>query len=292
MFLPMTEERQMIWSCRGRDVVCGPRTLIMGILNVTPDSFSDGGRFLVLENAVARGLQMVEEGADIIDIGGESTRPGAKPVQTPEEIARTIPVIKKLREKTSALISIDTQKADVARTALAAGANIINDVSALADPGMAAVAAETGAGLVLMHMLGTPETMQNDPRYDDVVSSVWNFLEERMAFAVERGVALEQVVIDPGIGFGKTDEHNLALLKGIPQLASAGRPVLVGASRKSFIGRMTGGGSDDRLAGSLGVAAFAVLRGAHILRVHDVKESCDAVRLVDTLRTNELAAQH
>jgi dihydropteroate synthase len=292
MFLPMTEERQMIWSCRGRDVVCGPRTLIMGILNVTPDSFSDGGRFLALENAVARGLQMVEEGADIIDIGGESTRPGAKPVQTPEEIARTIPVIKKLREKTSALISIDTQKADVARTALAAGANIINDVSALADPGMAAVAAETGAGLVLMHMLGTPETMQNDPRYDDVVSSVWNFLEERMAFAVERGVALEQVVIDPGIGFGKTDEHNLALLKGIPQLASAGRPVLVGASRKSFIGRMTGGGSDDRLAGSLGVAAFAVLRGAHILRVHDVKESCDAVRLVDTLRTNELAAQH
>ena len=292
MVFPMTGGRQIIWNCRGREVVCGPRTLIMGILNVTPDSFSDGGKFQSLEKAVARGFQMVEEGADIIDIGGESTRPGAKPVQPLEEIARTVPVIKKLREKTGALISIDTQKAEVARAAIAAGADIINDVSALADPGMAAVAAETGAGLVLMHMLGTPETMQNNPRYDDVVSNVWNFLEERMAFAVGRGIAPEQIALDPGIGFGKTDEHNLALLKGIPQLAAAGRPVLVGVSRKSFIGRITGGGTDGRLAGSLAVAAFAVLRGAHILRVHDVKESCDAARLVDTLRAYELAAQH
>ena len=292
MVFPMTGGRQIIWNCRGREVVCGPRTLIMGILNVTPDSFSDGGKFQTLEKAVARGLQMVEEGADIIDIGGESTRPGAKPVQALEEIARTVPVIKKLREKTGALISIDTRKAEVARAALAAGADIINDISALADPGMAAVAAETGAGLVLMHMLGTPETMQNNPRYDNVVSNVWNFLEERMAFAVARGVAPEQIVLDPGIGFGKTDEHNLTLLKGIPQLAASGRPVLIGASRKSFIGRITGGGPDERLTGSLAIAAFAVLRGAHILRVHDVKESCDAVRLVDTLRTNELAAQH
>jgi len=264
----------------------------MGILNVTPDSFSDGGKFLALEKAVAHGLQMVEEGADIIDIGGESTRPGAKPAQASEEIARTVPVIKKLREKTGTLISIDTQKAEVARAALTAGADIINDISALADPGMAAVAAETGAGLVLMHMQGTPETMQNNPRYDDVVSNVWNFLEERMNFAVARGVAPEQIALDPGLGFGKTDEHNLALLKGIPQLAAAGRPVLVGASRKSFIGRILGGGTDERLAGSLAIAAFAVLRGAHILRVHDVKESCDAARLVDTLQTNELAAQH
>jgi dihydropteroate synthase len=201
-------------------------------------------------------------------------------------------VIKKLREKTDALISIDTRKAAVARAAVAAGADIINDVSALADSGMAAVAAESGAGLVLMHMLGTPETMQNNPRYDDVVSDVWSFLEERMNFAVARGVAPEQIALDPGIGFGKTDEHNLALLKGIPQLAASGRPVLIGASRKSFIGRITGGGPDDRLAGSLAIAGFAVLRGAHILRVHDVKESCDAARLVDTLRTNELAAQH
>jgi dihydropteroate synthase len=287
MVSPMLGNAKIIWNCRGREVVCGPRTLIMGILNVTPDSFSDGGKFQALETAVEHGLQMVAEGADIIDIGGESTRPGANPVQAVEEIARTVPVIKKLREKTGVLISVDTRKVEVARAALAAGADIINDISALADPSMAAVAAETGAGLVLMHMQGTPETMQNNPRYDDVVSNVWNFLEERMNFAVARGVAPEQIVLDPGIGFGKTDEHNLALLKGIPQLAAAGRPVLVGASRKSFIGRITGGEPDNRLAGSLAIAGFAVLRGAHILRVHDVKESCDAARLVDTLRANE-----
>jgi len=289
----MVGKSQVIWSCRGREIVCGPKTLIMGILNTTPDSFSDGGRFLSLETAVVRGLQMVAEGADIIDIGGESTRPGAKPVQTLEEIERTVPIIGKLREKTDALISIDTRKTDVARAALAAGADIINDISALSDPDMAAVAAETGAGLVLMHMLGTPETMQNDPCYDDVVSNVRNFLEERMAFAIERGVAPEQICLDPGIGFGKTDEHNLALLRGIPALAAAGRPVLIGASRKSFIGRMTGRERpDDRLAGSLAAAAFAILRGAQILRVHDVKESCDTASLVDTLRSNELAAQY
>jgi dihydropteroate synthase len=287
MVSPMLGNAKIIWNCRGREVVCGPRTLIMGILNVTPDSFSDGGKFQALETAVEHGLQMVAEGADIIDIGGESTRPGANPVQALEEIARTVPVIKKLREKTGVLISVDTRKVEVARAALAAGADIINDISALADPAMASVAAETGAGLVLMHMQGTPETMQNNPRYDDVVSNVWNFLEERMNFAVARGVAPEQIVLDPGIGFGKTDEHNLALLKGIPQLAASGRPVLVGASRKSFIGRITGGEPDDRLAGSLAIAGFAVLRGAHILRVHDVKESCDAARLVDTLRANE-----
>jgi len=279
---------QMIWRCRGRKIVCGSKTLIMGILNATPDSFSDGGRFQALEIAVARGLQMVAEGADIIDIGGESTRPGAKPVQPLEEIARTVPIIGKLREKTNALISIDTRRGSVARAALAAGADIINDISALADPEMVNVAAETGAGLVLMHMLGMPETMQNDPRYDDVVLTVWNFLEERMAFAVERGVAAEQIVLDPGIGFGKTDEHNLALLRGIPQLTASGRPVLIGASRKSFIGRMTGRENpDERLAGSLAVAAFSILRGAQILRVHDVKESCDTASLVDTLLISE-----
>ena len=289
----MIEKKQLIWSCRGREVVCGQKTLIMGILNVTPDSFSDGGKFQTLELAVARGLQMVEEGAGIIDIGGESTRPGAKPVQTLEEIARTVPIIGKLREQSDCLISIDTQKAEVARAAVAAGADIINDISALTDPEMAAVAAETGAGLVLMHMQGTPETMQKNPRYDDVVSNVWNFLEERMAFAVERGVAPEQIALDPGIGFGKTDEHNLALLRGIPMFGNFGRPVLIGASRKRFIGRITGQENPAaRMAGSLAVAAFSILRGAQILRVHDVKESCDTARLVDTLRGNELAAQH
>ena len=280
----MSKHTQLIWRCRGREIVCGQKTLIMGILNATPDSFSDGGKFQTLELAVARGLQMAAEGADIIDIGGESTRPGAQPVSAEEEIRRTIPLIAELQKQPRCLISIDTRKADVARAAVAAGADIINDVSALADPGMAAVAAETGAGLVLMHMLGTPETMQNNPQYADVVSDVRNFLEERIAFAVARGVALEQITLDPGIGFGKADEHNLALLKGIPVLTALGRPVLIGASRKGFIGRMLGGKPDERLAGSLAVAGFAVLRGAHILRVHDVKESCDAARLVDKLR--------
>ena len=280
----MSGNAKIIWNCRGREVVCEPRTLIMGILNATPDSFSDGGKFLAAEKAVARGLEMVAEGADIIDIGGESTRPGANPVPAAEEIARTVLVIKKLREKTSTLISIDTRKAEVARAALAAGADIINDVSALSDSGMAAVAAETGAGLVLMHMLGTPETMQNNPKYADVVSDVRNFLDERMAFAVSRGVAPEQIVLDPGVGFGKTDEHNLSLLNNIPALVASSSPVLIGASRKGFIGRLLGGGPDERLAGSLAVAAFSILRGAHILRVHDVKDSCDAAKLVDKLR--------
>jgi dihydropteroate synthase len=172
----------------------------------------------------------------------------------------------------------------VARAAVAAGADIINDVSALADPKMAAVAAETGAGLILMHMQGSPETMQNNPQYDDVVSTVRNFLEERMALAVRQGVAEAQVVLDPGIGFGKTDEHNLALLNGIPSLAASGRPVLIGASRKSFLGRLLGRKVGDRMAGSLAAATVSVMRGAHILRVHDVKESCDAIGLVDKLR--------
>jgi len=280
----MIGKTELIWNCRGREVVCGPRTLVMGILNATPDSFSDGGKFQPLEKAVARALQMVEDGADIIDIGGESTRPGSAPVQPLEEIERTVPIIGKLREKTNCLISIDTQKAEVARAAIAAGADIINDVSALADPEMAKVAAETGAGLILMHMRGVPATMQNDPHYDDVISNVRNFLEESMAFAVAHGVAEVQIALDPGIGFGKTDEHNLALLNGIPTLAAAGRPVLVGASRKSFLGRLTGREVNDRLAGSLAAATFAVMQGAHILRVHDVKESCDAIGLVDKLR--------
>ena len=280
----MVGKTQIIWRCRGQEVVCGQKTLIMGILNVTPDSFSDGGKFLAVEKAVARGREIVAEGADIIDIGGESTRPGAQPVPAAEEIERIIPVIKKLRGKTDRLISIDTRKAEVARAAVAAGADIINDISALADPSMAAVAAETGAGLVLMHMRGTPETMQNDPRYGDVVSEVRNFLEERSAFAAAHGVAAEQIVLDPGIGFGKTDEHNLALLNHIPLLAAAGRPVLIGASRKGFIGRVLGGGPDDRRAGSLAAAVFSIQRGAHVLRVHDVKESCDAAKLMDKLR--------
>lgn len=265
-------------------MVCGPQTLVMGILNATPDSFSDGGQFYAAEHARARGLQMVEEGADIIDVGGESTRPGSAAVSVAEEIARTASLIGALREKTDVLISIDTMKAEVARAALSAGADIVNDVSALADPQMAKVVAESGAGLVLMHMQGVPETMQREPRYVDVVGTVQTFLEERVAQALAGGVAAAQIALDPGIGFGKTDEHNLALLRAIGPLASSGRPVLIGASRKSFLGRLTGRDVTDRLAGSLAVATYCAMQGAHILRVHDVKESCDALRLVDTLR--------
>lgn len=289
----MIGKPQITWRCRGREVNCSERTRIMGILNTTPDSFSDGGCFQTLEKAVNRGLQMVEEGADMIDVGGESTRPGAAPVQPLEEIARTVPIIGRLREKTNALISIDTRHAATARAAVAAGADIINDISALADPEMVNVAAETGAGLVLMHMQGLPENMQKNPCYDDVVSTVWNFLEERMAFAVERGVAPEQICLDPGLGFGKTAEHNLALLNAVPMFGKSGRPVLIGASRKSFIGSITGREKPtERLAGSLAAAVVSILRGAQVLRVHDVKDSCDAAQLVDTLRSNELAAQY
>ncbi len=284
MFFPMIGKTKRIWNCCGREVDCAERTRVMGILNATPDSFSDGGKFQTLEEAVERSLEMVGEGADIIDIGGESTRPGAEPVQPLEEIERTVPIVGKLRAQTDALISIDTQKAAVARAAVAAGADIINDVSALADPDMASVVAETGAGLVLMHMQGTPGTMQNRPVYADAVSEVRNFLEERMAFAVSKGVSAAQIVLDPGIGFGKTDEHNLALLNGIGELAAAGRPVLIGVSRKSLFGRLLGRDVNERLAGSLAAAVFAVMHGAQLLRVHDVKESCDAIRLVDTLR--------
>lgn len=273
-----------LWICRGRMMNCADRTRVMGILNVTPDSFFDGGSFQGLEHGLARALEMVEEGADIIDVGGESTRPGAHPVPAAEEIDRTVPVIGKLREQSDCLISIDTQKAEVARAALAAGADIINDVSAGSDPEMFDVAAETGAGLVLMHMQGCPRTMQKNPGYRDVVPEVRGFLDERRAAAAARGVAPEQICLDPGIGFGKNDEHNLALLRGIPALTGPGRPVLIGVSRKSLFGRLLGREPADRLAGSLAVAVWASLHGAHLLRVHDVKESCDALRLADTLR--------
>lgn len=282
---PMSGNTQLIWNCRGREIDCSAKTLIMGILNATPDSFSDGGKFQTLEKGAERAFRMLEEGADIIDIGGESTRPGSHPVQALEEIERTVPMIGKIREQSDCLISIDTMKAEVARAAIAAGADIINDVSAGSDPQMFGVAAETGAGLILMHMRGTPKTMQEAPEYDDVVSEVRKALEQRMDAAVRAGVAAEQICFDPGIGFGKTDEHNLALLNGIPELAAAGRPVLIGVSRKSLFGRLLGRDVDERLAGSLAAAVFSVMHGAQLLRVHDVKESCDAVRLVDRLRT-------
>lgn len=250
----------------------------MGILNATPDSFSDGGEHLDAAAAAGRARAMAHDGAAIIDVGGESTRPGAAPVPVDEEIARVAPVLQALaRDPAGAPISIDTRHAAVARVALDAGAVLVNDVSAGADPGMLPLVAERGAGLCLMHMQGEPATMQDDPRYGDVVAEVTSFLEARMEAAVGAGVAEEAIVLDPGIGFGKTVDHNLALLAGLPRIVALGRPVLVGVSRKGFIGAVTGRPVGDRLAGSIGAGLAAVARGAAVLRVHDVAETVDAL---------------
>jgi len=254
----------------------------MGILNVTPDSFSDGGVYLDVEAAVAHGIQLGSDGAAILDIGGESTRPGADPVSEDEELRRTIPVVEGLAaENASWEISIDTTKRAVAEAALEAGASIVNDVSAFRfDPGMAGLAAERGATCCLMHMLGEPRTMQSDPRYADVVSDVKAFLEERLAFAMGEGVAEEKVWLDPGIGFGKTVEHNLELLRRLDEIAALGRPVVIGTSRKSFLGRIAGGRDEgDRLAGTIATNVIALERGAQIFRVHDVAQVADALAI-------------
>ena len=259
----------------------------MGILNVTPDSFSDGGEWFDVERAVARGVEMAEQGACIIDVGGESTRPGSQPVGAEEEIRRTVPVIALLRKVLpDVFISIDTWRTSTARAALDAGADIVNDISGLRDAGMAELTAESGAGVVIMHMAGTPELMQMKPEYDDVVAEVNSFFEARAAFAESCGVRREQICFDPGIGFGKTDEHNVELLRARPVFAASGRPLLAGVSRKSMFGRLLGRENPrDRLAASLAAGVFAALNGAQILRVHDVLESCDAMRVVDRLRT-------
>lgn len=267
----------------------GERTLVMGILNTTPDSFSDGGSFSDPSHALEHALEMVGQGADIIDIGGESTRPGASPVDAAEEIRRTVPLIEKLRSKTDIPISIDTTKAEVARAALDAGADIINDVSAFATDGsMAEVAAKAGAGVILMHMKGSPKTMQHHPEYESVIGEVAAHLNKRIDCAVASGVDRECIVVDPGIGFGKTVQHNVELLHGIETLLEIGRPLLIGASRKSMIGHLLGRSDpSQRIAGSLGIAAWAVMNNVHILRVHDVLDTCDVCRIVDTIRCGE-----
>jgi dihydropteroate synthase len=248
----------------------------MGVVNVTPDSFSDGGLYLDSDAAVAHGEQLAREGAAVLDVGGESTRPGAAPVSLDEELRRVVPVIERLSPAT---ISIDTRKAAVAEAALAAGASIVNDVSAFRhDAAMAGVVARAGAGCCLMHMLGDdPRTMQDDPVYGDVVSDVKAFLEERLAFAVSEGVAEEKVWLDPGIGFGKTLDHNLELLRRLDEIVAIGRPVVVGTSRKSFLGKLTGRDPQDRVAGTIATNVMALERGASIFRVHDVAPTVDAL---------------
>ena len=251
---------------------------LMGIVNVTPDSFSDGGRFLDHAAAVAHGRRLVAEGAGILDVGGESTRPGAGPVGADEERRRVVPVVEALAGA-DAQLSVDTMKAGVARAALAAGATYVNDVTAFRhDPAMAALVAEHGAQCCLMHMLGEPRTMQDDPRYDDVVSEVKAFLEARVAFAVAEGVPEARIHLDPGIGFGKTLAHNLELLRRLPELAALGRPLVFGVSRKSFLGRITGRAEPaERAVATAAANVLAFERGATVFRVHDVPASRDAL---------------
>jgi dihydropteroate synthase len=250
----------------------------MGIVNVTPDSFSDGGMFLETDAAVAHGLVLAEEGAAILDVGGESTRPGAAPVSEEEERRRVLPVVERLAAA-GHRISIDTTKLAVARAALDAGAAFVNDVSAFRfEPGMVGLVAERGVHCCLMHMLGEPRTMQEDPRYEDVVSDVKAFLEERLAFAIGQGVPEERVWLDPGIGFGKTVAHNLELLRRLDEIVAIGRPVVVGTSRKSFLGKLAGGRPEgERLPGTIATNVLALERGASVFRVHDVAPVLDAL---------------
>jgi dihydropteroate synthase len=257
--------------------------VIMGVVNVTPDSFSDGGAFLDADRAVAHGRRLAEEGAAILDVGGESTRPGAAAVPVAEELRRVLPVVCALAQD-GHLVSIDTRKAEVARRAVEAGAVIVNDVSGLRDQALREVIAESRAGCVVMHMRGAPATMQAGPVYDDVVDEVMAYLAAQLGLAVEAGIAPEAIALDPGIGFGKTLEHNLSLLRGIPSLLALGRPVVIGASRKSFLGLLTGQRDPrDRVAAGLAATLFSADRGAHILRTHDVQETRDALRVREVL---------
>jgi dihydropteroate synthase len=259
----------------------------MGVLNVTPDSFSDGGHFFAsVEGAVAHGLKMVEEGAAIIDVGGESTRPGAGPVSAEEEIRRVLPVIERLRKSTDAVISVDTSKPEVIRAAALAGAGLINDVRALSEEGALQAAASTGCALCLMHMKGDPRTMQNAPHYTDVVEEVKGFLDERVSVCRAAGVDPDRIVIDPGFGFGKNLEHNLQLLRHLREFGSE-FPILVGLSRKSIVGRLTGRPPEQRVHGSVALAVMAVVNGARIVRAHDVAATVDAIKTVVAVRGQE-----
>jgi dihydropteroate synthase len=256
----------------------------MGVLNVTPDSFSDAGLFFEHDAAVRRGLKMVEQGVDVIDIGGESTRPGSDAVPAEEEWRRVGKVIETLSAKVDVPLSIDTMKAPVAEKAIRAGASIVNDVSGMRDPALIRVVAAEHAGVVAMHMLGNPKTMQQNPQYQDVVGEVKAFLAERIRALEAAGVASEAIAVDPGIGFGKSLEHNLTLLRGLDLLAALGRPVVVGVSRKSLIGKLGAGDAEGRLPGSLAAATMAVARGAQVVRAHDVSETVLAMRVADALR--------
>ena len=272
----------MLWRCRQRTIDLS-RPIVMGILNVTPDSFSDGDRYATVAAALARARRIEEEGAAVIDVGGESTRPGAAPVDEAVEIARVIPVIEGIAAASDIAISIDTSKPAVMAAAIAAGACIVNDVFALRAPGARECAAASEAGVCLMHMQGEPRTMQNDPHYDDVVVEVCEFLARQRDACVAAGIARDAIVLDPGLGFGKGLAHNMTLLRELPRFAALNAPLLVGVSRKSFIGRILGRPVDERLYGGLGLAAWAVGQGARIIRTHDVAATRDAIGMVSAV---------
>lgn len=272
------------WHIRDRVLPGSERTLIMGVLNVTPDSFSDAGRFLDPGRASAHGRQMMTAGADLVDVGGESTRPGADPVAEEEEVRRVVPVVAALVQE-GVLVSVDTSKPEVARRAIAAGAHVVNDVTALSHPDMAEVVASSGCGVVLMHMRGTPRTMQIDPHYEDVVAEVRDYLLSRAADAERAGIKREKICIDPGIGFGKTQEHNLELLARLEVLAAAGYPLLVGTSRKSFLGRILNQPDPaERDVATAATVAIAAVRGATVVRVHNVAMARQAVLVADAIK--------
>jgi dihydropteroate synthase len=269
---------------RSRNMDLSTRTHIMGVLNVTPDSFSDGGKFLRFEDAVDQGMRMAEEGADIIDVGGESTRPGSDPLPLDEELSRVIPVISSLSKKTDVPVSVDTYKSEVARRALDAGAQMINEISALRfDPQMRKVAAESKVPVALMHIKGTPKDMQRDPSYENVIGEITGYLKESIGMAQDAGIDKEKIIIDPGIGFGKRLQDNLNILKNLREFSILGCPIMIGCSRKSFIGRILDLPTEERLEGSLAALAVAVINGANMVRVHDVKESKRTVALVDAI---------
>jgi dihydropteroate synthase len=274
------------WRLRDRTLTPGDPPLIMGIVNATPDSFSDGGRFLDTDAAVAQALRLAEQGADLLDIGGESTRPGAHPVSLEEELSRVLPIIRCLAAQTTLPLSVDTSKAEIARQALEAGAHIINDITALqGDPAMPEVARTYQAGVLLMHMQGTPATMQANPHYDEVVTEVAAFLEARLQACADVGIAGSQVVLDPGIGFGKTPEQSITAIARLAELESFGLPLLVGASRKRFIDRILPAPPDRRLGGSIAAHLVAVMGGAAIIRAHDVAETVQALRVAAAIES-------
>ena len=274
--------RRPRWHVRGAVLDPNRGTVIMGVVNVTPDSFSDGGRCLSEDSAVAKGLRMWRQGAHIVDVGGESTRPGAAEVSEQEELGRVVGVVARLASA-GVLVSIDTSKPGVAKAAIDAGAAVLNDVTALEDPAMARLCAATGVGAVLMHMQGNPRTMQTDPYYTDVVAEVGEYLRRRIGAATEAGVDRRAIAVDPGIGFGKTLHHNLALLNGLPDLAGLGRPVLVGASRKAFLGALTGRSVEERDSVTAVASGIGAILGASVMRVHDVPSTRDALALADAM---------